>query len=138
MLSYPTTCKREHHKTCRDMYWVFYPIDTRIPISEICRQNGIESLLCKVNTCLTIHCWQENETDIDTPGFLVYIDQGNFLCNKFEEHLRHQISKHYCINKKKYQHSNADTPPHLQATLRDTQLQLKHMISNAAIRLHHK
>ena len=96
--------KENTNKKCGDMYLAFHRIHTSMPISEIYRHNVIENLLHKVNTCLTIHHWQENETDIATLGFLVNIDPGNYLHDKFEAHLHHQICKHNNINKKK-------TPP---------------------------
>ena len=83
------------------MYLVFHRIHTSMPISEICRHNVVQNLLHKVNTCLTIHHWQENETDIATLGFFINIDPGNYLHNKFKEHLHHQIRKHNNIDKKK-------------------------------------
>ena len=104
--------KDNTNKTHGDMYLVFHQIHTSMPISKICQHNLIENLLCKVNTCLTIHCWQENETDIATLGFFINIDTGNYvlLHDKFEEHLYLQISKYNCIDKK-YYHSNADASP---------------------------
>ena len=83
------------------MYLVFHRIYTSMPISKICRHNIIENLLHKVNMHLTIHCWQENETDIATLGFFINVDPGNCLHNKFKEHLHHQRSKHNNIDKKK-------------------------------------
>ena len=83
------------------MNLVFHHIHTSVLISEIHRHNVIENLLRKVNTCQTISCWQENETDIATLGFIVRIDPVNYLCNKLKEHLCHKIREHNDINKKK-------------------------------------
>ena len=93
-----TACQREYQQNMGDMFLVFHCIHTSMPISEICRH---ENLLCKVNTCLTIHHWQGNETNIGTLGFFVNIDPANYLHNKFKEHLHQKISKHNHIDKKK-------------------------------------
>ena len=96
--------KRIPTKKRGDMYLVFHCIHTSMPISEICRHNVIENLLCKVNTCLTIHHWQGNETNIGTLGFFVNIDPANYLHNKIKEHLHQKIllrKKHNHIDKKK-------------------------------------
>ena len=83
------------------MYLVFHQIHSSVPLRKISCHNVIEQLLKKVNTCLTIHCWQENETDIMTLGFFINVNPGNFLEEKFKEHLHTQISKHNKIDKKK-------------------------------------
>ena len=61
----------------------------------------IESILKKVNTFLTTHQWNGNETDIATLRFFINTDSGNFLHKNFKEHVCTQISQYNKIDKKK-------------------------------------
>ena len=81
LLVYPIT-KTTQAVCCCNMYIVFHQINSSMPLSEICHHNVIKHLLMKVNTCLTIHRWQENETDITTLGFFINVNPGNYLPRK--------------------------------------------------------
>ena len=83
------------------MYLVFHWIHSSMPLSEICHHNVIKHLLKKLITCLPIHHWLENKTDIAMLDFFINIDPGNFMQDKFEEHVHTQISKHNKIDEKK-------------------------------------
>ena len=59
------------------------------------------ALLSKQNTCLTVHLWQEDETQIANLGFYVKVDPSNIMKEYFEECIRTKISECTRRDKKK-------------------------------------
>ncbi|KAL7565868.1 hypothetical protein ACA910_007426 [Epithemia clementina (nom. ined.)] len=84
--------RANEQKKRQSLYLAFHRIRSAVPITEIRRHSTIAHLLLKVNTRLTVHLWNEEETRISTLGFHVGVDPSNHLKDHFEERIRSQIS----------------------------------------------
>ena len=76
----------------KPIYMAFHRLLSTVPISEIRKHVVVSTLLQKVNTCLTIHQWKEDETNISILGFFTKVDPGNVLKEEFEETIKTEIA----------------------------------------------
>ena len=62
--------KANPNKKCNAIYLSFHRICSSISISKIRKNSEVVALLSKQNTCLTVHLWKEDETQIANLGFI--------------------------------------------------------------------
>ena len=93
--------KANPNKKRKANYLTFHCIRSSISISEIRKNSEVVALLNKQNTCLTIHLWKEDETQIANLGFYVKVDLSNVMKEYFEECIHPKISECTRCDKKK-------------------------------------
>lgn len=80
-------------KNRKPLYMVVHCLHSPVPLSEICCNEVIANLLCKVNTRLMLHPWKEDEIKISNLEFHIGMDPTNYLKEFFEERICNQISQ---------------------------------------------
>ena len=84
--------KGNKEKKRNPIYLVFHRMNSSVPISELKKHSVVAALLQKVNTRMTNHLWNEDETTIANLGFYVTIDPGNKMKEQTEGDIRDQIA----------------------------------------------
>ena len=93
--------KANSNKKRNAIYLSFHRIHSSISISEIRKNSEVAALLSKQNTCLTVHLWKEDETQITNLGFYVKVNPSNVTKEYFEERVCTKISESTHRDKKK-------------------------------------
>ena len=62
--------KANPNKKRNAIYFSFHRIRSSVSIREIHKNLEVAALLSKQNTCLTVHLWKEDETQITNLGFM--------------------------------------------------------------------
>ena len=96
--------KPNQRKQRAAIYFAYHRIRTTVPINELRRHADIETLLSTLRVRMTVHMWNEDETQISNLGFHVGVDPSNYLQSDFETSVREAIEKNTGTNKR-------DIPP---------------------------
>jgi hypothetical protein len=82
------------------IYMVHHRIISTVSLGEIRRHWTVADLLKRVNTRVTKHLWNEQDTRIATLGFFTDVDPTNFLKTEYEALILKQIAERTKKNKK--------------------------------------
>ena len=100
--------KANPNKKHNAIFLTFHHIQSSVSISEIRKNSEVASLLSKQNTCLMVHFWKEDKTQIVNLGFYVKVDLSNITKEYYEEHIRTKISECTRCDKKKIPQFHCD------------------------------
>jgi hypothetical protein len=85
--------KGNQQKRRNPIYVVHHRIISNVSLGEIRKHWSVSDLLKRVNTRMTKHLWNEQETRIAVLGFSINVDPTNFLKNDYEARMLSQIAE---------------------------------------------
>jgi hypothetical protein len=84
--------KGNKEKRRNPIYVVHHRIISNVSLGEIRKHWSVSDLLKRVNTRMTKHLWNEQETRIAVLGFSTNVDPTNFLKSDYEARMMSQIA----------------------------------------------
>jgi hypothetical protein len=129
--------KGNKEKRRNPIYVVHHRIISNVSLGEIRKHWSVSDLLKRVNTRMTKHLWNEQETRIAVLGFSTNVDPTNFLKSDYEARMMSQIADKNQKSKKSIPRFIAHSLPRLTSTRTPIHVfQQKRTHSNADKKMH--